>query len=281
MDARDFTLEKAAVLGLLLCTGALAVAGVLSLFGTVVLGAAPILKTVCIFAMAGMAGFSLFVAQSAASCAQLLDGDDVKHARFIAYFCEIVTGLVSVAGVYLGDAILRGHHAEPPPLEAMLVGGFLLAFIKPAMSYVITACETHQGAKLSGVDAMLAVKDRRIAELEAELRKARSPAENPLPANDQAPAAKPPRATPAQCRSVAKALRNAEQKARNPAPVEGRERPERRPPLTEAELRKAIAEMVTMGKVIDIAKVAKHCGIPYSRVERSPGRHLIDAARAV
>jgi len=170
MDKRDFMLAKISVGGLLLSTAVLVVAGVLSLFGELIGPLAPYLKGACILGFAGIAGFALAVAQAAASCAQVLDGDKYAGARGVAYVCAAITGAVSLAGVYLGDAVLNGHPVTLPPLEVMLCAGFLLAFIKPAMTFVITACETKERGRIDATDAIVQAKDARIATLERELR---------------------------------------------------------------------------------------------------------------
>lgn len=51
----------------------------------------------------------------------------------------------------------------------------------------------------------------------------------------------------------------------------------RAPPLSEQELRQAVSELTQQGEVISIRRVAKHLDIPPSRVERSPGKHLLRA----
>ncbi len=192
MEKRDFTLAKLALWGLVLCTGALAVFGVLSLFGDVFPAVTPWLMSACILAFAGMAFSALCVSQAAAACAQVLDGAKFRHARTVAWGCAVVTGLVSVAGVYLGDAVLRGHPPSMPPIWAMVTGGFVLCFIKPAMSFVITACESKECGRLDATAALIAVKDARIAELEQALRQAQKPnqakAETPAPVRGRASA---------------------------------------------------------------------------------------------
>lgn len=170
MDKRDFWLAKLSVGGLLISTAVLVVAGVLSLFGQIIGDWAPILKASCILGFAGIAGFALWVAQSAASCAQVLDGEEYTGARRTAYFCAGITGAVSLAGVYLGDAVLNGHPVTLPPIETMLVAGFFLAYIKPAMTFVITACESKERGRVDATDAIVQAKDARIATLERELR---------------------------------------------------------------------------------------------------------------
>lgn len=166
MKERDFTLAKASVWGVLIGTFILVVAGVLSLFRDVIPEAAPLLKGACILGFAIIAGFALAVAQSAAACAAFLP----KGSRGLAYACAGITGLVSIAGVYLGDSILSDQPASMPPLWAMLIGALALAFIKPAMANVIAACEVHQGLASASFDAVIGAKDARIATLERELR---------------------------------------------------------------------------------------------------------------
>lgn len=51
----------------------------------------------------------------------------------------------------------------------------------------------------------------------------------------------------------------------------------RAPPLSESDLRQAVSEMTQGGKVVSIRGVAKHLGVPPSRVERSPARYLLKA----
>lgn len=289
MDKRDFWLAKLSVGGLLISTAVLVVAGVLSLFGQIIGDWAPVLKAACILGFAGIAGFALAVAQAAASCAQVLDGEEFTGARRVAYLCAAITGAVSLAGVYLGDAVLNGHPVTLPPLEVMLFAGFLLAFIKPAMTFVITACETKERGRLDAGDAVIAAKDARIVELERQLREVRAanptPAEKPAETNPQPVSQpRPVRAQQRAARELAKELRSGSMKTRQAAP-QANERPvrERAPPLTEQEVRDVLAKMTAAGikgEVISLNAVRKFAGVPYSRVERSPGRHLIEAAAA-
>lgn len=292
MDKRDFMLAKISVGGLLLSTAVLVVAGVLSLFGELIGPLAPFLKGACILGFAGIAGFALAVAQAAASCAQVLDGDEYAGARGAAYICAAITGAVSLAGVYLGDAVLNGHPVTLPPLEVMLFAGFLLAFIKPAMTFVITACETKERGRVEAGDALLALRDARIVELERQLREARAaiptPAEKPAETNPQPISQpRPVRAQRRAAQQFAKELRRGSMKTKQGAP-QANERAvrERAPPLSEADIREIVAAMTKQGEVINLSSVRRAASakfgteVPYSRVERSPGRHLIEAAAA-
>lgn len=196
---RSFTLSKLALWGLVLCTGALAVLGVLSLFGDA-------FRDFVIAAFAGMTGFALCVSQAAAACAQQL-GRDTPWARGLAYLCAGVTGLVSVAGVYLGDAVLRGDHPELPPVWMMIVGGFAVGFVKPAMSFVIAACEGKERSQARSDDHVLAAKDQRIAELERELAAAKKTSQAKPMASPQR---KPLKASGHAARTLANEIRKAE-----------------------------------------------------------------------
>ncbi len=82
-------------------------------------------------------------------------------------------------------------------------------------------------------------------------------------------------------KALARELRNSSPRSRERAPMTN-QRPirERAPPLSEAEIREAIAEMTRTGEVINFSTISKKKGVPYSRVERSPGRHLIAAFAA-
>lgn len=51
----------------------------------------------------------------------------------------------------------------------------------------------------------------------------------------------------------------------------------RAPPLSEEALRQVISEMTQEGEVVSMRKIAKRLNVPVSRVERSPGRHLLAA----
>jgi hypothetical protein len=282
MAKRDFKRERLALDGLVWSTGVLVVAGVLSLFAGVFEEAGPALQSACIVGFTGMALCSLFVAQAAAACAQILSGEEHAASRGWAFFCAVVTGLVSVAGVYLGDSILRGGHPELPPLPAMIAGAFCLAFVKPTMSFVITACETKLGLEERAHDALLEERDRRIRELEAELRKTRSQPEKPFAANDEElPQPAPRRASPANARHIARAVRSARMSASTKAAVEERRPADRAPPLSEEAVAEILAKMADAGikgELISLNAVRKFAEVPYSRIERSPGRHLIEAA---
>lgn len=209
MKEREFKFEKLAVSGLTWSTGALVVAGILSLLSRPLGGepalwpeASPTLTVICVVAFAGMGGFSLLVSQAAAGCAQLLKGDKLRAERLTAWFCAGVTALTSVAGVYLADSVLGGHPIQLPPLPAMLVGAGLLGFIKPAMRFVLEACGGVDRDAVRGADVVLAAKDQRIADLERQVAQLEREAKKPL--QDKAPA--PSRVSASQARKLAREL---------------------------------------------------------------------------
>jgi hypothetical protein len=260
-----FRLAKAALWGLVFCTGALAVLGVLSLFGGEV-ARAPI-----IVAFAGMVFCSLCISQVAAACAQHLD-NRTPVARVLAYLCAGVCGLASVAGVFLGDAVLRGDHPEMPPVWMMVVGAFVLSFVKQAMSFVIAACEGKERDRAVGADAVLRAKDERIAQLERELALAKK-------ASQDKPVSQRPakhRASGHAARSFARAVSEAE-----PTGASGRMAPMEQP-LVEREFRDvslkeiedaclAIAGQVNedgQPKTPSIRLVASQCNVPKQRIEK-------------
>lgn len=267
MKARDFRLAKLALWGLVLCTGALAVIGVLSLFDG---GASA--RGFIITAFAGMVFCSLCVSQVAAACAQMLDKSQ-PWARGLAFLCAAITGLASVAGVFLGDAVLRGHPPAMPPVELMVVGGFVLSFVKQAMSFVITACEGKELVRVAGADDVLRVKDDRIAELERRLREA-----------EKASQAKPQAPAPARPADRAKAARTLARELKNQRPSNNAPRGEPQPiERLEPEARDvSIAEIETACQAImqrrteddqpmvpSLRLVAGQLNVPRSRVDKA------------
>jgi len=272
MEARDFKFAKFAVWGLLICTGVLTFAGVMSLFGDMFEGTAGPIKTVCILAFGGIAVFALAVCQAAAACAIYLKPG---AARNVAWVIAIVTALVSVAGVYLGDAVLNNHPASLPPIEAMICGAVALAMTKPAMSAIIMSCEMQAGVEAEARDALLTAKDERIAALERELQAARSElariAVRPLE-NKAETTLTPPRGT-------------ARRDDHRPRPAMSR-RGVPSLPLTEEELLLAVNTIVERdgAKVVSLATVAREAErlfdrtVPKKRVEEHPKRHEIFAA---
>lgn len=198
-----FGLAKAVLWGLVVCTGSLAVLGVLSLFDN------DVARGPIIVAFAGMVFCSLCISQVAAACAQHLDRR-TPIARVLAYLCAGVCGLASVAGVFLGDAVLRGDHPAMPPVWLMVLGGFVLSFVKQAMSFVIAACESKQRLDARSDDHVLAAKDQRIAELEREVAALKKPSQaKPL----APPKQKPAKVSGHAARSFARAVEKAEPQA--------------------------------------------------------------------
>lgn len=259
-----FRFAKAALWGLVICTGALAVLGVLSLFGDGARG--PIIA-----AFAGMVFCSLCVSQVAAACAQQLTAK-TPVARFLAYLCAAVTGLASVAGVFLGDAVLRGDHPQLPPVAFMIAGGFVLSFVKQAMSFVIAACERQARAEAKSDDNVIQVKDARIAELERELAQAKK-------ASQDKPVAQAPvnrRATRHAARSLARAIASEKPVGQSGrvAPVEVEECQTEFRDVTMTEIEDA-CRAIMMRQDADgepmkpsLRLVASQCKVPKSRVDK-------------
>lgn len=264
-----FGLAKAVLWGLVGCTGALAVLGVLSLFdGDVARG--PI-----IVAFAGMVFCSLCISQVAAACAQHLD-HRTPVARVLAYVCAGVCGLASVAGVFLGDAVLRGDHPAMPPVWMMVLGGFVLSFVKQAMSFVIAACEGKERDRATGADAVIRAKDERIAQLERALDRALADAKK---ASQDKPVAQPKQSrkvTGHAARQFARAVHDAEPEAPagRLAPVEQQ--------LCQTEFRDVTLKEIEDAcrviagqigddgapKVPSIRLVASQCNVPRSRIDK-------------
>lgn len=283
-EPRTFDRERFAVGALIVSTAVLCVVGALSQFLTFSPEVEAAASFVLVTAFAALCGFSLWVANVAAACAQILaDHRKQKPWAFaIALFTAGLTGLVSVIGVELAWMTLTGQQQAYPDSSYVVAAGFALGFVKVAMGFVIEACEKVTSAEERSHDALVDTLRAQVRTLEAEVRKLASQAEKPFAANDvEAAPQTPRRASPSQSRAVSKALRDATLKTDNRPQREVREGVERAPPLTEEAIRETIAEMTAGGEVINFSTVAKKRGVPYSRVERSPGRHLIEALRAV
>lgn len=289
MEPRTFNRERFAVVALIVSTAVLCVVGSLSQFLALPADVKAAGDVILVLAFAALCGFSLWVANVAAACAQILAEHRSKKpwAFGIALVTAALTGLVSVIGVDLAWMTLVGEQQAYPDTKYVVAAGFALAFVKVAMGFVIEACERVTNVEAQSHDALLESRERRIRELEAELRKVTSQLEKPSAANDQAPAK--PRASQGATRAVVRELRDAPMSRREKAPTKVREIAERGPPLTEAEVRDVLAKMAdegvidrlkAEGKVVSINQVRKFANVPYSRVERSPGRHLIEAAAA-
>lgn len=281
-EARNFKRERFAVGALIVSTAVLCVVGALSQFLEFSAEVEGVANFVLVAAFAALCGFSLWVANVAAACAQILaDHRKAKPWAFaIALFTAGLTGLVSVIGVDLAWMTLTGQQQAYPDSRYIVAAGFALGFVKVAMGFVIEACEKVANAEERSHDALVETLRAQVRTLEAEVRKLASQAEKPFVANDvEATPQAPRRASPSQSRGVARAFRDVPLKTDNRPQREVREGAERAPPLTEDAIRETIAEMTASGDVINFSTVAKRRGVPYSRVERSPGRHLIEALR--
>lgn len=278
-----FRFAKAALWGLVLCTGALAVLGVLSLFGD---PAEPTdaWRGPIIAAFAGMVFCSLCVSQVAAACAQQLTGE-TPWARGLAYGCAAVTGLASVAGVFLGDAVLRGDHPELPPLAFMIAGAFVLSFVKQAMSFVITACEGDAKAAAAAQDHVLAAKDARIAQLERELAQVKKASQD----KPVSPVSPPRRASGHAARSVARAMEKEEPTGSSGriAPVEQALCQTEFRDVSLSEVEDACREIMLRRDADDqpvtpsLRLVASQCKVPKGRVEKCLTQHQLKLATVV
>jgi len=187
------------VWGLLGATAALAVAGIAARFLPLDAADAKALEGFCVLALAGVAGFSLAVANSAATAISALAGKGKPIALGLAVIVAIITGLVSLAGVHLAWAVLTGQPDALPSWDAVHAAGFALAFVKPAQSFVIGAWrELEQDAASADARAELDFRHQlaltREANLHAE-RMARIGAKSAPP--EPAPAGEPER-EPAQ-----------------------------------------------------------------------------------
>jgi len=149
---RTFFWSRFVVLGLLASTAALAVVGVCAAYLDLPADAGDAVRRICVIAFAAVAGFALTVAQSAAALLPTLKGKPDRAAGFwIAVFCAVLCGLVSLVGVWLGHGVLTGHVKQIA--EGLIIaGGLGLTFVKPAMSYVIAECEAvdKEDAKADG-----------------------------------------------------------------------------------------------------------------------------------
>lgn len=296
MATRTFKRERLAVDALIGATAVLCVAGVAVQFMPLPEDSAArvraALTLVCTVAFAGVAGFSLWVANGAAACAQILAKHHGVEARqsfafWIALTCAAATGLVSVVGVHLGWMILIDERQALPPIVAIDAAGFALAFVKVAMGFVIEACERIADAEAQQHDALLDMRARRIAELETEVRRLKE--RQPEAANDAAPQPKSKRASSAAARQMARALESSPQAgaARTPQPIE---KVVAAPlPLSEEELRQAVDSLVQRegAKVVSLRSVAREASnmlgrkVPPTQVERHPKRReIVDAAKA-
>lgn len=173
-QARTFERERFAVSALIASTAVLCVGGALSQFLPLPETAAALVRVVLVLAFAGLCGFSLWAANAAAACAQILaEHRAAKPWAFgIALATAALTGLVSVIGVDLAWLALIGEQQALPATGWIIGAGFALGFVKVAMGFVIEACERLVAVEVRAGDEVLAARERRIRELEREAQTA-------------------------------------------------------------------------------------------------------------
>ena len=173
-QVRTFERERFAVSALIASTAVLCVGGALSQFLPLPALAAGAVRVVLVLAFAGLCGFSLWAANAAAACAQILaeHRKEKPMAFAIALATAALTGLVSVIGVDLAWLALIGEQQALPATGWIIGAGFALGFVKVAMGFVIEACERLVAVEERAGDAVLASRDRRILELEREAQAA-------------------------------------------------------------------------------------------------------------
>lgn len=277
---RDLSFARACILGLVLATAALAVAGIIAMFLVDLPAPWPgRLYGLCVIAFAAVALFALGVAQAAAAAAAVLIGRPEKKFRaafWIATGCAALCGMTSAAGVHLGWAILTDARDALPSPALIDAAGVLLAFTKPLMGFVIQCVE--EVGRLEAKDAddarLAAARALDLASAQARVHAAAEAA------NDSAPL-QVARARPSQARAAAKALERAPLRGASREPVAREERVERKPPITEQDLRDVAMAITSEGKVVSIRTAAARMGRSATKVEEAPNRKLIfDAANA-
>lgn len=205
MTHRSFLWSRLFLIGLVASTAVLTVAGIAATYFQLGPEWDAALDGICAAAFAGIAGFALATSQMASAMAETLRGHAKHAAAFkLALLISVVCGLISLGGVHLAAVQLD--------LDWRLldVGGFLLAFVKPAQSFVI---EAARAASLADAEAAA----MREAELETErMRERLASAERIAEARAPAP---PPQITAPTVVSF-----NAEREKRRPKKKKGQAR---------------------------------------------------------
>ncbi len=148
----------------------MAVVGILTMFNALPDDLVPFMRFVLIVAAAGVAAFALITAQMATAMAQVLLGsDEHRLALKLSIACALLCGLVSLAGVHLGWAVLSNHPEDLPPWWAVDLGGLGLMFVKPAQAFVIEACRAVERDRLNALHAADAERQDKAAERRAKL----------------------------------------------------------------------------------------------------------------
>jgi len=207
---RSFFWSRVFVGGLVVCCAVLAVGGFLATFAILPAPWPSALRWLCVLAFAGVAGFSLGVAQMATAMAQALQGRPEHLIAFrLAIACAVLCGLVSLAGVHLGWCLISGRRDGLPEWWVVDIAGALLGAVKPAMTFVIEACRSASRADVAAAKAAADALDRAAAERaadadrQASLRRAELAARAPAAAADAATDAPEKAATAAPVASLA------------------------------------------------------------------------------
>lgn len=259
-SARSFVLARWLVAALVVCTALLTVSGIAAQYFDLGPEWNARLEMACAASFAGIAVFALATSQVAAAMAQTLSkSKEHKLAFRMAAGCTLVTGAISVGGAHMGALVLG--------LNPVLVdiGGLLLAFVKPCMSFVAEACdEIERAAAL--------VEKRREQEGEWALRRETIQAAR-TPANDE----EAPR--PINQRQAAHAFRREiNRQAPKQRSRQGERVPASRPapgltPLTPEDVRAACARIAGRAaetcEVISIKAVAREAKVGEARIRRN------------
>lgn len=195
MKERSFIWSRVFLIGLVVSTAVLTVAGVLATYFVALLpdGWEATLTLICAAAFAGIAGFAMATSQMAAAMAQTLKGRAGQRVAFwMAVGCAVATGLISVGGVHLGAGVLGLD-----PLWLDIAGGALV-IVKPSMAFITQACRDAVAADAAAAEAAEHALDRAASERSANAdrevllaRLKQQPSGEgalPAPANDERPA---------------------------------------------------------------------------------------------
>lgn len=292
--ARSFFWSKLFVGGLVLCTAALTVAGISAHYFDLGADWNATLDMICAGAFAGIAAFALATSQMAAAMAQALRGKPQFQTAFgFACACAVICGLISVGGAHMGALVLG--------LDWRVVdlGGFLLAFVKPAMSVVIEAAgeaaradadeakakaEAEEAARIERLKAMDLESAERRAMIQSGAATQDGPASPPPAApinlaSEREKRAQPPakpKAKPsgkgakiaAAVMGSAAALTGAA--AAEPAAITrpAQPEPQARTPSFE-EMDRAIGELTARGALVSERSLARHIGVRRIDIRRA------------
>lgn len=158
--------------GLTISGGTLAVVSVLAYFLPETMIAPDVARLLCVFAFAGMVGFSVACANCTAAAAQ----HAIRHKFYAATFwpaliCTLGFCVTTGIGVHLGWALMTSGLASHDLPDARLVNGaaVFIALAKPAMNWII---EGRRGIDKDAADAAEAIENQRLDAIRREDRDA-------------------------------------------------------------------------------------------------------------